>query len=474
MKDEIFTIDTFKAALMPDEMLSGNFGVERESLRAHADGQLALTPHPAALGNKLTNAYVTTDFSESQVEIVTPPCPSVHEAYQTLGALTDMVNAVLPKDEYLWPNSIPCVLPDDKAIPVARYAGAPGAEKAMQYRKNLVKKYGAKKQMFSGIHFNYSLGEEAVQKLFQSVRQHTPTLEYQDFKNRLYLKIAKNYLTYRWFLIFLTGASIAAHDTFMPSCLKLMPWSDDRGSHYSKKGISFRSGSPGYKNNEALYPRYDSIAHFIDDLEGFVAQGKLSEPKEFYAQARLKPAHPKENWLGSLKADGIRYIEIRTMDLNPFDPNGISELDMDIVHLLLLYCLLKPVIGENSDRKEADDNEWRVAEQGQDAFLVLHRNGEAILAKEWAREIVQDIGCMNRTLNLGKDAAVASMQARLGDVRDDHAAALVRLVEDQGYVYGMSHLAKQYKAESLERLQHPSGAYEETLIRYKAAVPDLI
>ncbi|MCH4073108.1 hypothetical protein [Pseudoramibacter sp.] len=473
MKDEIFTIDTLKAALEPEEILSGNFGIERESLRAHEDGTLALTPHPAALGNKLTNAYVTTDFSESQVEIVTPPCPSVQDTYRTLGVLTDMVNAVLPEDEYLWPNSIPCVLPDDEKIPVARYFGEPGAEKAMQYRRNLVRKYGAKKQMFSGIHFNYSLGEEAVQKWFGKVQQDKPTLTVQDFKNQLYLKIAKNYLTYRWLLIELTGASIAAHDTFIPSCLKLMPWSDDRGSHYSKKGISFRSGSPGYKNNEALYPRYDSIGHFIDDLEGFVAEGKLSEPKEFYAQARLKPAHPKENWLGSLKADGIRYIEIRTMDLNPFDPYGISERDMEIVHLLLLYCLVKPVIGAASDREEADDNEWRVAEQGQDAFLVLHRNGEAILAKEWAQEIVQDIGCMNRTLNLGKDAAVASMQARLGDVRDDHAAALVRLVEDQGYVYGMSHLAKQYKAGSLERLQHPSGAYEEALIRYKAAVPDL-
>jgi glutamate--cysteine ligase len=472
MKDDIFTIDTLNA-LRPEEICSGHFGVERESLRAYADGRLALTPHPPALGNKLTNAYVTTDFSESQVEIVTPPCASVHEAYETLEALTDMVNAVLPEDEYLWPNSIPCVLPDDRDIPIARYAGAPGAEKAMVYRRSLVKKYGAKKQMFSGIHFNYSLGEEAVRKLYQKARQDRPSMTFQDFKNRLYLKIAKNYLTYRWFLIFLTGASIAAHDTFIPSCLKLMPWSDGRGSHYSKKGISFRSGSPGYKNNEALYPRYDSIDHFINDLEAFVAQGKLSEPKEFYAQARLKPAHPKEDWMGSLKRDGIMYIEIRTMDLNPFDPCGISEMDMDIVHLLLLYCLIKPVIGENSDRAEADDNERRAAEQGLDEFLVLHRNGEAVLAKTWAREIVRDIDFMNQTLKLGKDAAVAEMQKRLGDVRDDHAVALVRLVEDQGYISSMSRLAQNYKAASLQRLQHPSGAYEEALVRFKAAVPDL-
>lgn len=473
MKDEFFTIDRLKETLTPEEILSGSFGVEREGLRAYANGQLSLTPHPAAFGNKLTNPYITTDFSESQVEIVTPPCPSTREAYRVLATLTDMVNTVLPSDEYLWPNSVPCVLPADPKVPIAHYSGAPGAEKAMRYRQNLAKKYGAKKQMFSGIHFNYSLGLDAVEKLYQRAKKDDETLTGQHFKNQLYLKIAKNYLTYRWFLIYMTGASVAAHHSFIEECLKLMPWSDDRGSQYSQKGISFRSGSPGYKNNEALYPRYDTIQHFIADLETFVAQGKLSEPKEFYAQARLKPVHPKEDWIQSLAEEGVMYIELRTMDLNPFDPYGISETDMNIMHLLLLYCMTAALFSEDSDQAEADDNAGRIAEHGQDRFLILHRGGKEILARDWAKAIVADIAAMNHALHLGQDEIVAVMNERVDTLQALHAAQMVHLVEDEGYVAGMSRLAQAYKKQSWQKVKNHAEAFEKELVRFKDAVPSL-
>ena len=49
-------------------------GIEKESLRARPDGSLATTPHPAVLGSPLTHAHITTDFSESLIELIT----SVH------------------------------------------------------------------------------------------------------------------------------------------------------------------------------------------------------------------------------------------------------------------------------------------------------------------------------------------------------------------------------------------------------------
>lgn len=473
MKDDFFTIDKLKAALTPEEIMSGSFGVEREGLRTYANGQLSLTPHPAAFGNKLTNPYITTDFSESQVEIVTPPCASTHEAYHVLATLTDMVNTVLPSDEYLWPNSVPCILPADQEVPIAHYAGAPGAEKAMRYRQNLAKKYGAKKQMFSGIHFNYSLGLTAVDKLYRQAKREDGAMTLQSFKNQLYLKIAKNYLTYRWFLIYMTGASVAAHSSFIDECLKLMPWSDGRGSQYSQKGISFRSGSPGYKNTEALYPRYDTIRHFIDDLEAFVEQGKLSEPKEFYAQARLKPVHPKEDWIRSLDEEGVMYIELRTMDLNPFDPYGISETDMNIMHLLLLYCMTAEAFSADSDQAEADDNEWRVAENGQDRFLILHRGGKEILAVDWAKALVKDMAAMNQALHLGQDEVIAEMTARVDDLQALHAAQMVHVVENEGYIAGMSRCAQAYKKQSWQNVKDHSEAFEKDMVRFKDAVPGL-
>ena len=73
------------AALSPDRLRGIRRGIEKESLRAQPDGELALTPHPAALGSPLTHPHITTDFSESQLELVTGAHPSVEA---TLAELT--------------------------------------------------------------------------------------------------------------------------------------------------------------------------------------------------------------------------------------------------------------------------------------------------------------------------------------------------------------------------------------------------
>ena len=59
-----------------DEILSGLFGIEWEALRVKRDGKLSLTPHPEVFGDKLKNPVVTTDFSESQIEIIIINLPS--------------------------------------------------------------------------------------------------------------------------------------------------------------------------------------------------------------------------------------------------------------------------------------------------------------------------------------------------------------------------------------------------------------
>jgi glutamate--cysteine ligase len=57
---------------LPREVLNKlKRGVEKESLRVRPDGTLAVTPHPAPLGSALTHPHITTDFSESQLELIT-------------------------------------------------------------------------------------------------------------------------------------------------------------------------------------------------------------------------------------------------------------------------------------------------------------------------------------------------------------------------------------------------------------------
>jgi glutamate--cysteine ligase len=54
-----------------ERLLGIRRGIEKEGLRALATGSLALTPHPAELGSALTHPHITTDYSESQLELIT-------------------------------------------------------------------------------------------------------------------------------------------------------------------------------------------------------------------------------------------------------------------------------------------------------------------------------------------------------------------------------------------------------------------
>ena len=111
-----------QAGLTPTRLQGMRRGVEKESLRTQPGGSLALTPHPAALGSALTHPHITTDFSESQVELVT----GAHlDAATTLAELTELhqfTYRVMQQagDEMLWVSSMPCGLPTDETIPVAR------------------------------------------------------------------------------------------------------------------------------------------------------------------------------------------------------------------------------------------------------------------------------------------------------------------------------------------------------------------
>src|SRR5690606_32407229 len=91
-------------------LLSGILrGVERESLRVTPDGYMAMTDHPRALGSALTHPQITTDFSESLLEFITPPSHRVPALFDQLAALHRFTYQHIG-DEMLWSHSMPCLL----------------------------------------------------------------------------------------------------------------------------------------------------------------------------------------------------------------------------------------------------------------------------------------------------------------------------------------------------------------------------
>ena len=430
-----------------DEMLSGSFGIEWESLRARGDGELALTPHPELFGDKLKNPLVTTDFSESQIEIITPTFNTIDETFDTFSLIADLVNASLPYDEYLWFQSIPCILPYGDQIPIAQYSGE--GKSSQRYREDLAKKYGLKKQMISGIHFNFSFSDEFLKKIYEL--EESP-LTFKEFKNNVYLKIARNYLRYCWLIIYLTGCSIGSHNTFSKDCIRLMDAEDDYGSFYSTKGPSFRNSSCGYKNLKVLLPSYESVDAFVNDINSFIENGDLSEAKELYTQIRLKPKNPQD-LLNSLKNDGIEYIEVRTLDVNPFYQCGLIRQDMKFLHLFLIYMFIKDETDYADWQREAKINEENTAEKAYVDSMRLLRDGKEVTLKSWASEIINEMYGMCEVMGVDEFNILNLMLNRISNPDLTYGKRLLLLIKEKGFINTHIELSKNNKRTSVSNLK---------------------
>ena len=313
-----------------EPILLGRFGLEKENIRVDSEGKLAMTPHPKAFGKKTENPYITTDFSESQIEMITPVSDSIEETYHYLETIHDIVTLEL-KDEYLWPSSNPPILPEDTEIPIANMENKIENE----YRLQLAKKYGRRKQMLSGIHFNFSFQETFLKKWYEKAEEDK---SYRNFKDEVYLKVSSNFLKFRWLLIYLTGASPIFHQTYEEKCIE-MGEKFDHESYYFPKMNSLRNSVYGYRNKKPIDVSFASVREYVQDLQDYIRTGELLSVKEFYSPIRLK-ASAVNDQLQALLENGIDYLEVRTTDLNPFAKIGISKETMEFIHLFLVYMFL--------------------------------------------------------------------------------------------------------------------------------------
>lgn len=320
-------------------ILQASFGLERESLRITNQGTVAQTPHPKAFGSRTFHPYIQTDYSEAQLELITPVASSTKEARRSLGGISDVTGRTIAKDEYLWPLSMPPQISEDD-ITIAALED----QTEYAYRVGLAHRYGKRLQSMSGIHYNLGLGKDLTDLLFSQSG-------YEDrlaFQNDLYLKLAQNFLRYRWLLTYLYGASPLAEPGFLATDL-------------TSPVRSIRNSTHGYVNHSDIRVSFASLDRYVADLEGYVAAGQLSAEKEFYSAVRLRGSKRNRDFL----TKGISYLEFRCFDLNPFEPLGISQVTLDTVHLFALALLW---LDSSSDI----DQDLLVAEQLNNRIALSH------------------------------------------------------------------------------------------------------
>jgi glutamate--cysteine ligase len=437
-------------SLSREALLGLHRGIEKESLRATPGGALAMTPHAPALGSALTHPHITTDFSESQLELITGVQPSAQACLEELERIHQFVYRNIG-DEILWAASMPCNLPADDAIPIGRYGTSNSGRLKTVYRNGLAWRYGRRMQTISGIHYNFSL---------------------PGMSNQAYFALIRNFRRISWLPIYLFGASPAVCSTFVEGRNhELKPLGE--GSLYLPYATSLRMGRLGYQSDaqssltvsynslagygaslfEALtvpYAPYEKIGIRGPDADGpdsyrQLATSLLQIENEFYTTIRAKrPTRRGERPLHALRERGVEYVEVRLMDLDPFAPLGITAPTMRLLDLLLLHCHLSDSPDDTPDELLAvARNKLLTAQRGRQPGLELERARRSVPLVLWGKEILEECEPIAAALDsaLGGAAYRDALAASIGVMREPDTAPSARVLHAMERNHGNSYVS---------------------------------
>jgi glutamate--cysteine ligase len=346
-----------------------------------------------ALGSALTHPHITTDFSESQLELVT----GVHDRVEDcLNELTTIHRVVLQSlgDECMWAASMPGLLPPDADIPIGYYGTSNVGQAKRVYRLGLSHRYGSRMQTISGIHYNWSF----------------PGLSSAD-----YFALIRNFRRHSFLLLYLFGASPAVTSSFVagqPHGLEAL----SADALHLPYATSLRMGRLGYQSDaqsalcvsyndlegyahslqEALtvpYPPYEAMG--IRDAQGGyrqLATSLLQIENEFYSTIRPKRViRSGERPLHALRERGVEYVEVRCMDINPFLPVGIDAHTARVLDVFLLHALLSDSPPDSPDEIRAlQVNQLMAASRGREPGLMLQRGGQVISLRDWGLALLDE------------------------------------------------------------------------------------
>ncbi|MFW2366866.1 MAG: glutamate--cysteine ligase [Desulforhopalus sp.] len=475
-------------------------GIEKEGLRVHSSGALSLTPHPHQLGSSLTNGSVTTDFSESQLELITPVFPEPETAIDYLKTVHQFTYSHLG-DELIWAGSMPCHIQDESSIPISDYGSSNMGKMKHIYRVGLQHRYGKMMQSIAGIHYNFSLSDK-FWRAYQSQKKNKGSLN--SFVSSSYFTLIRNFRRHSWLLLYLFGASPALSSSFMKG-------KDHNLQRLHKKTLflpystSLRMSDLGYATNaqssldicfnhlttylksltkaiHTSYPAYEKIGVKVEGSYRQLSTTILQIENEYYSDIRPKRiARHEETPLQALENRGVEYVEVRNTDINPLLPLGMDIQQALFLDTFLISCLLmgdellSPV-----ECRKLSDNLRLVTTRGREPGLNLYTLTGEIDLKDAGVEIIRELEStatlLDQLHNTDKySLSVKAQFTKIQDVALTPSAMVLTSLKESGLEYSEWILEKSKNHRNTLRnlnqneatLSNLTQQAEESLIRQK-------
>lgn len=468
---------------LESELHIGKVGIEKECLRTDKSGMISNTSHPLTLGSALTHPYITTDYSEALLEFVTPAHETSEQAMKFLGQIHHFVYPNLV-NECLWPASMPCKLNGEQSIRIAEYGSSNLGMMKNVYRRGLGYRYGKVMQVIAGIHINLSMPLTFWPKWQACLQDDRPP---QEFINEQYFKLIRNLQRVGWIVPYLFGASPAVDKSFSHQGVKdLQRWCDD--TLYAPDSTSLRLGDIGYTNSRenetGIQACYDNLPDYVSCLTnaietpyqpyvdiGVKVNGDyrqlnsniLQIENEYYSTVRPKQiARRNEKPTHALLDRGVQYVEIRSLDLNPFSPYGLTIEQLRFFEVMFMYCLLADDgLIDRKEREEIDINQYEVTHHGRKSDLFLRSNGESVALQDLAKDIFAGLIDVAETMDQDESVyvdavkefypAVESIEntlsAQVLSSMQQNKLSYYQYIESMGIEY-CEYFAKQEKCET--------------------------
>lgn len=460
----------------PDALNGIGRGIERETLRVRPDGYLATTAHPASLGAALTHKWITTDFAEALLEFITPVDRDID---RLLAFLRDIHRHAARElgEERMWPMSMPCRVDRDQDIELAQYGSSNIGQMKTLYRQGLKNRYGALMQIISGVHYNFSL----PLSFWQSWAGVEDAESGKEAISAGYLRLIRNYYRFGWVIPYLFGASPAICSSFLQGKESKLPFQrSDKGMLSLPYATSLRLSDLGYtnKSQSSLEIAFNNLPDYISGLkaaiktpsEEFAAMGVkdkngdwlqlntnvLQIENELYAPIRPKRVtRSGEAPSDALQRGGIEYIEVRSLDINPFSPIGVDADQVRFLDLFLIWCALADAPEMDSAELACTRKNWnRVILEGRKPGQTIGIGcGEAEHPLvDVGKALFNDLLRVAKTLDSqGGDCQYQEVCERLAASFDDpdltYSARFLRTLQENGIEKTGMALAEQYRAQ---------------------------